>query len=133
MFRDWFSKKAVPLSGAPPVRRTKTYSAESGYVYQYVYLGQRPLTKNAGTEFVFSVSADRKRWDDVSVQVEEPAVHVWEQSHGRALSATEWYALAKMALFAAFDERAEPRAMREKPVRLRDADVAEIMERLGRD
>ena len=133
MFRDWFSKKAVPLSGAPPVRRTKTYSAQSGYVYQYVYLGQRPLPKNAGAEFVFSVSADRKIWHDVSVLVEQAAVRTWEQSHERTLSATEWYALAKMALFTAFDERAAPADLRGDSVRLRAADVGEIMERLGRD
>ena len=91
------------------------------------------MRKNAGTEFVFSVSADRKTAHDLSVLVEEAAVRAWEQSHGRTLSATEWYALAKMALFAAFDERAEPSAMRGEPVRLRAADVAGIMERLGRD
>lgn len=133
MFRDWFRKKPVPLTGAPAIRRTKTYSAESGYVYQYVYLGQRPLGTNAGTEFVFSVSSDRKTGHDLSVMVEKKAVRAWEQSNGRTLSATEWYALAKMALFAAFDERAQPSAMRGEPVRLLEADVAGIMERLGRD
>ena len=55
MLRDFFTKKAVPLSGAPPIRRLKTYSAQSGYVYQYFYEGQRPLRGEAGTEFVFTV------------------------------------------------------------------------------
>jgi hypothetical protein len=54
MFRRFFAPKPVPLSGAPAIRRMKTYSAQSGYVYQYFYEVQRP-----GTEFVFSVSADR--------------------------------------------------------------------------
>jgi hypothetical protein len=98
-----------------------------------MYLGQRPLPKRAGTEFVFTVSADRKQWHDVSVLVEEASVRAWEQSHARTLSATEWYALAKMALFAAFDERAEPALMRGEPVRLRAADVEGILEQLGRD
>jgi hypothetical protein len=133
VFRDWFGKKNVPLSGAPAVRRMKTYSAQSGYVYQYVYSGQRPLARSAGVEFVFSVSADRKNWHEVGVLVEGPSVREWERSHQRNLSATEWYALAKMALFAAFDERETPAGMRGEPVRLRAADVAEIMERLDRD
>lgn len=133
MFRDWFGKRNVPLSGAPALRRTKTYSAESGYVYQHVYLGQRPLTQCNGTEFVFSVSADRKNWHDVSVVVEEAAVHEWETSNQCTLSATEWYAVSKMALFAAFDQRATPADMRTGAIRLRATDIAEIMARLGRD
>ena len=35
MFRSLFSRKDAPLAGAPAVRRLKTYSARSGYVYQY--------------------------------------------------------------------------------------------------
>lgn len=130
MFRNWFSKNPEPLSGAPAVRRLKTFSSQSGYVYQYAYEGQRTLAKGAGSEFVFSVSADRKNWQNVSVLVEAAAVRAWEQANGRSLSSNEWYALAKMSLFAAFDERATPAEMRE-PVRLRAADVAGIMERLG--
>jgi len=55
------SKKEAPLTGAPAVRRQKTYSAESGYVYQYYYEGQRPASRDgsSGIEFVFNVSADR--------------------------------------------------------------------------
>jgi len=111
----------------------KIYSAQSGYAYQYSYSGQRPLAAAKGAEFVFSASADRKTWFDVSVRIEAPAVHAWESEHGRTLSASEWYALAKMALFAAFDERATPAAMRASPVRLRQADVAAILEQLGRE
>ena len=130
MFRNWFGKTPTPLSGAPAVRRLKTYSSQSGYVYQYAYEGQRALPKNAGTEFVFSVSADRKSWHNISVLVETAAVRIWEQAHERILSATEWYALAKMSLFGAFDERATPVEMREA-VRLRAEDVNGIMEQLG--
>jgi len=133
VFRNWFEKKPPPLSGAPVVRRLKSYSAESGYVYQYAFEGQRPLGKPASTEFVFSASADRKTWHEVSVLVEAAAVSAWEQAHGRELSSTEWYALAKMALFAAFDERAAPAQMYADPVRLRASDVEGIMERLGID
>lgn len=111
-----------PLTGAPAVRRMKTYSAQSGYVYQYFYEGRR------GAAFVFSISADRKNWSPLDVTVEEAALEAWEQGHGRQLSGTERYAIAKMALFQAFDERPEPKAMKAE---LRVAAVEAIVEALG--
>jgi hypothetical protein len=110
----------------------KTYSAQSGYVYQYYYEGQRPFHAgpDRGIEFVFSLSHDRKAWHSTSVMVSDSAIAVWEQAHARDLSATERYAVAKMALFQAFDERSAPEQMKE-PVRLRPADVDGIIESLG--
>ena len=132
VFQRLFSKKPVPLSGAPAVRRLKTYSAQSGYVYQYYYEGQRAFQHgtDAGTEFVFTVSADRKNWHPATVLVAENAVLAWEQQHDRALSSTERYAICKMALFQAFDERATPDLMRAE-IRVRGADVEGIIESLG--
>jgi hypothetical protein len=125
VFRKLFEKK--PLTGAPAVRRVKSYSAESGYVYQYAYEGQRPH-KN-GTEFVFTISADRKHWRDVSLIVKEDAVRRWEEAHGRKLSWTEWYAVAKMALFAAMDEWPSPAEIGE--VEVGAEGVAAAGEKLG--
>ena len=130
MFERWF-RKPVLLTGAPKVRRQKTYSAQSGYVYQYYYEGQRPMEtdRERGTEFVFDVSADRKTSVPVSVFVSAEAVEEWERQHHRDLSPTERYAIAKMALFQAFDERANPALMKD-PVRVRPADVQGIVETL---
>src|SRR5262245_42415429 len=125
MFRDWLRKKAAPLTGVPAVRRQKTYSAQSGYVYQYCYEGHR-----GDMEFVFTVSADRKNWYESSVTVAQTAMQSWEQAHGRVLSGTERYALAKMTLFAAFDERPSPAEMRQ-PIYVSEEKVVEIMEELG--
>src|SRR5215471_7559985 len=110
MLRNFFSKKPQPLTGAPAVRRLKSYSAQSGYVYQYFYEGQRPFRSGgeSGIEYVFTVSADRKTYHPVSVMVMEAALAAWEQTHERALSSTERYAIGKMALFQAFDERGTP-------------------------
>lgn len=133
MFRSLFSKKKPqPLSGAPPVRRLKTYSAQSGYVYQYSYEGHREYQAGGdrGVEFVFSVSSDRKTWHPSAVLVSEPAVRSWEQAHSRELTLTERYAVAKIALFQAFDERPDPALMRDV-VRVRNADVDGIIETLG--
>src|ERR1035441_1376355 len=54
----------------------------------------------------------------------------WEQAHGRMLGSTERYAVSKMALFQAFDERATPLEMKQE-VRVRGADMAAIIETLG--
>jgi len=134
LFERWFSPKSQPLTGAPAIRRQKTYSGQSGYVYQYFYEGQRPYKrdKEAGTEHVFDVSADRKTSMPVSVMVNDNAIADWESGHGRALSTSERYAIAKMALFQAFDERPDPAAMRAE-VRLRAADVEAILGTLGID
>jgi hypothetical protein len=132
MLRNFFTKKPLPLTGAPAVRRLKSYSAQSGYVYQYFYEGQRPFRSGgeSGTEFVFTVSADRKTSHAVSVLVADGALRAWEQAHAHPLSSTERYAVSKMALFQAFDERATPDLMKQE-VRVRAADVAAILETLG--
>ena len=124
----------MPLTGAPAVRRQKTYSAQSGYVYQYQYEGQRPAVRDGedGTEFVFDVSADRKSAAPVSVILLHGAVRAWEEKHGRPLAGNERYATAKMALFQAFDERAHPGLMKQE-IRVRAADIEAILEGLGID
>jgi hypothetical protein len=132
VFRSLFSKKRAPLTGAPAVRRMKTYSAQSGYVYQYFYDGHREYRSgdDRGVEFVFSVSSDRKLWRPSAVLVSEKAIQAWEQAHARQLTLTERYAVAKLALFQAFDERPDPARMRDE-VRVRQADVDGIIESLG--
>lgn len=110
----------------------KTYSAQSGYVYLYFYEGHRSFEagRESGTEFVFTISADRKNWSTTAVLVATAELEAWEEAHGRELSATERYAIAKLALFQAFDERPKPEQMRQE-VRLRAVDVEAIVETLG--
>jgi hypothetical protein len=131
VLRKLFSVRREPLTGAPAVRRLKSYSAQSGYVYQYYFEGHRPFqsAKGPGTEYVFSASPDRKRYDAVTVCVDEAAVEAWQAAHQRELSSTERYAIAKMALFQAFDERVTPDAMRD-PIRVRNADLDAIVQNL---
>jgi hypothetical protein len=132
MFSRWLRHNPTPLTGAPTVRRQKTYSAQSGYVYQYYYQGHRPWALERGTEFVFDVSADRKTSLPVSVCITDEAVESWQQERGRALSTTERYAIAKMALFQAFDQRETPAAMREA-IRVTAAEVRAILSTLEID
>ena len=129
---EWFRKKPAPLTGRPAVRRQKTYSAQTGYVYQYFYEGYRASAGERGTEYVFDVSADRRTSAPVSVLVSDAAVESWQKETARTLSGTEKYAVAKMALFQALDERAAPEALRE-PVRVRPADIQAILATLNID
>ncbi len=117
-----------PLRGVPEAPRVKNYSAESGYVYQYVYKGYRPDPD--GTEYVFSLSADRKNYLNVSVLVRDEALRDWEHRHDRTLSATERFGAAKLALRQALDERERPADLAHR-VEVRAADLAAILENLA--
>ncbi len=89
-----------------PVRRMKTYTGATGYVYQYYFVGKRPAAPPASgaTEFIFDVTADRKTTFATSVFLKPEALAAWDAGHGRRLSETEQYAAAKMRLLQAFDE-----------------------------
>jgi hypothetical protein len=131
-FRD--SKPPSTLAGAPAVRRQKIYSAQTGYVYRYFYLGHRPASWDgaAGTEYVFETAADTKTFFQAPVFLRDDAVTSWEQGHRRALTAVERYAAVKMALFQAFDESPSPSHMGSR-IRVRAANLEAHLETLGID
>ena len=112
---SWFKRlfggeeQVALLRGAPEVRREKTYSADTGYVYQYFYEGYREASRDSaeGIEFVFSVTADRKTRHPVSVFISNDSLAEWSLENSRELTHTEQYAIAKMGLFQAFDEQEE--------------------------
>ncbi len=130
MFRSLFSRRKK-LTGAPSSPRLKTYSAQSGYVYQYFFKGRREARSGGepGVEFVFSVSPGGNKWTPVSVFIPDPAVEGWQAAHSRELGANERYAIAKIALFQAFDERLTPAQMHEE-VRVRATDIEAIADNL---
>ncbi len=93
------------------VHRTKTYSAESGFVYQYVFLNSKRARRGlfaAGTEYVFEISADRKNNYRLPVFVPDGALKSWQRNKGRELSSAEQYAAAKLGLLRAFDRAERP-------------------------
>jgi hypothetical protein len=94
------------MPDSPVVRRIKTYTAETGLVYQYYFVGKRPFpgNENAGTEYIFDATPDRHTMYAVTVLLEVEAVSAWGEAHGRALTDTEQYAAAKLRLLRAFDE-----------------------------
>jgi len=128
---NWFTRKAAPLTGAPATRRTKTYSAQTGHVYRYRYEGQRGFRAggDGGVEYVFRVSAGPRDGIPVAIRVPGAAIRAWEEARSRQLSSTERYAVAKMALFQAFDERPTPARMADE-VNVRPADLVAILDSL---
>ena len=88
------------------VRRVKSYSAATGYVYQY-YFYEVQKTRRAGitgSKYVYMVSVDRKTVFPLKIFVQRDGIEKWSREVGRELSGTEEYAVAKMRLFEALDE-----------------------------
>lgn len=128
----WLKRKQdeAPLTGAPAQPRMKTYSAQSGYVYQYAFRGQRPAaTKPSGIEYAFDVTYDRKTMHRLWVFVADAAVAAWIDRNGRDLTNSERYGVAKIALRNAFDDRA-PSAIHDRIAPAAD-EVITILEELG--
>ena len=86
------------------VRRVKSYTGETGYVYQYYFVGSRPALDEPATEYIFDVTSDRKTMFSVSILLLTRSVTAWEERHGRKLVEAEQYASVKVRLFRAFDE-----------------------------
>ncbi|MFB3814070.1 MAG: hypothetical protein ACE14L_08150 [Terriglobales bacterium] len=90
------------------LRRMKTYTAETGHVYQYYFVGNREAFADApeapATEYVFDVTADRKTVYAISIFLRADALDAWALTHGRSLSRAEQYAAAKMRLLRGFEE-----------------------------
>ena len=86
--------------------RVKSYSAATGYVYQYYFyeVEKTRRGKVEGTEYVYMASVDRQRVFPVKVFVAKDALEQWSARTGQQLTGTEEYAVAKMRLFQAFDE-----------------------------
>ena len=90
------------------IRRMKTYTAQSGYVYEYYFVGERDAVAGdpdaPAREFIFDVTSDRKQMVAVSVFLKPGASAEWASRHGRNLGSAEQYAAAKMRLLKGFDE-----------------------------
>ena len=113
-------------------RRVKSYSAATGYVYQYVFREIRKARRGlaAGNEYVYQVSADRKTSFSLVIFVAQEAVRGWARRAGRELTGTEEYAAAKMRLFQVFDEAENLPQARPLDIRVDEAALSELLARL---
>jgi len=115
------------------VRRLKTYTAATGYVYQYYFVGRQPAAgaeSVCGFEYVFAVSSDRKTSFAVTVLLDPETLAAWAAQHGRELSGAEQFAAVKMRLFQAFDEVADLRCEGHQ-LRVEPASMAAALNALG--
>jgi len=85
-------------------RRVKSYSAASGFVYQYYFFEVLPArrTGKEGREYTYRSVFPLK------IFVEKDALGASTRRTRRGLTGTEEYAVAKLRLFQAFDELNAP-------------------------
>jgi hypothetical protein len=107
VFRGLFSSKKA-LTGAPASPRMKTYPAASGYVYHYFFEGRR---EDQDAEYVFRISTGCTSWRLVAIMLPGNMLAGWQREAARSLSASERYAIAKLALFDVFDGHDVPEAI----------------------
>ncbi len=116
----------------PPGRRIKNYTAQSGAVYEYVFARSARSRRwwRPGTEYAFTLR--ERRVGEVPVRIFLPDRHVrdCEKRRGRELSSAEKYAVAKMRLFALFDDE-EERIARPRDVNVTPLQIDEALAALG--
>jgi hypothetical protein len=110
-WRKLFPVKAE-FSGAPRFGRLKTYSADSGYVFQYSLSSfRRHRGGDQVYEYVFLVSAGRGPAQPLSVLLGTSVLRQWQTQLGRELTASERFAIAKIALKRHLDESEAPNSV----------------------
>lgn len=123
------TETAQPLLGTPAIRRVKTYAADTGYTWSYTFQGYRIETMPDGRSYVFSLWTGNRTPVEIAVSVHKAVIEVVARHAGREIESREWYALAKMHLFAVLDRESslEARARFAIP----EESALEIWERLG--
>ena len=105
-------------SAQPP--RIKTRHAMSGYVYEYYF------DRTFDAVYRFGIRSGPGPYSPALIEIDRPLL---SRTAGRELSAVEEFAVAKLALFEAFDERPDPTAMAEPyrpPAEVLDRIVTEL-------
>ncbi|MCX6593549.1 MAG: hypothetical protein NTZ56_18700 [Acidobacteria bacterium] len=82
--------------------RLKSYSAETGYVYEYFFRASE------GGVYRFEISWDRQNFHPVFIEIDRSRLAA---TAGREMSDVEEFGIAKMSLFQMLDERPEPAAL----------------------
>jgi hypothetical protein len=118
------------------VRRVKTHTAQTGYVYQYYFVGQRVALssdpESPATEYIFDVTSDRKTTYAVSVFLGPPAIEAWSAARGRALSQPECYAAVKLRLMQGFDEITDM-LQSGRRLRVEATEICDLLDSIGID
>ena len=113
---EWWRRLFPPqrdLGSAPRTGRQKTYSADSGYVYQYVLSSFRQHRRVGEDlhEYTFEVSGGPGRKSSVAIVLKSSVLHTWIREHDREFSASERYGIAKIALKRELDSAEDPSSL----------------------
>jgi hypothetical protein len=118
------------------LRRIKTYTGQTGYVYQYYFVGQREALASdpeaPATEYVFDVTSDRKTTFAVSVFLGPAALESWTAARSRPLTGPERYAAVKLRLMQAFDEISDM-LQSGRRLRVEPAEICALLSSIGID
>jgi hypothetical protein len=111
-WRRLFPRQPEP-GGALRTGRQKTYSADSGYVYQYVLLSFRQHRRGGEElhEYTFEVSGGPGRKSNIAVILRSSVLHTWIRDHDREFSASERYGIAKITLKRELDSAENPASL----------------------
>jgi hypothetical protein len=118
------------------VRRLKTYTAQSGYVYTYYFVGRRAALRNdpeaPASEYVFDIAVEQGARCAVSVFLKPQALEAWRAARDRALTEAEQYAAAKLRLLQMLDELPAPAASAQR-VNVTSENILELLALIGLD
>ena len=116
--------------------RIKSYAGQTGFVYEYYFVGKRPALEDdpeaPATEYIYDVSSDRKTTFAVSIFLPSSALQAWAAAHGRSLTDPEQYAAARLRLLQGFDEIPDMRRDGRR-LRLEDTALEELLSSIGVD
>ncbi|MDZ7636652.1 MAG: hypothetical protein U5J83_00090 [Bryobacterales bacterium] len=99
------------LRGTPPVRRLKTYQAETGVTWSYYYEGYRIETEpDAAQCYVFTMLGGNRAPQPLTIVVPDSAMEAIRAQTGASAGSRETYAMAKMHLFSVLDRERQPAA-----------------------
>ena len=127
---------ALPKGETVSVRRIKTYTCQTGYVYQYYFVGKRDALSSdpeaPSFEYIFDVTSDRKTTFAVSVFLPPAAIEAWQSARGRTLADPERYAAVKLRLMLAFDEIPDMLNLGRR-LRVEPSQICELLDSIGID
>ena len=107
-------RRQEPLTQGPYSGRPRSWTADSGYVYEYAFAGFRRVREHseAVVEYQFRVTFGKPESVTIAVFLPEQRLPEWTGT-GRELSASERYAMAKLCLKAEFDRAESPAQLRQ--------------------
>jgi hypothetical protein len=120
-----------PLEGTYSTGRPRTYSADSGYVYEYSFTGFRRTRRGHDqyTEYVFDVTGGRLERVAVAILLPQDQLREWT-ARDRDLTASERFGIAKLTLKRALDRFPNPRSLQAEviPDRAEVSEIADILD-----